>query len=463
MARNTTAGFPNLDRKSETLRSISPGKGDLPKTQLNFPIIKLVFMLRGRILANGGGAMRRLLLARRTRRWVSLAAALQLAGAAGLTEAARAGPETEPDPRPLILGCYGGEMGVGRGGTTRACRSEKRALWFFMVPQADRRRALDVVYRFDVFTREMEPLPVAAPTVSEPVREAWETFRDESSRVAPQRTSRWSVRSKKSLHRGGRRYELEERAILVQQGLDFRLHTLPWPSWADVDSWLVALEGRIPYEAAPGYLREVYGDRPPAARLGPHAESDGRLFFGLQGGFADDGAFGGLAIFDLDAESWHVLRPSQLLAAAVTDVLPDPNRGTLWIGSRGLLRFDLQDCTWDAFTTENSGIAGDTVWWLRWTPDGIWISTENGLSRFDLEDESFRNFLWSPASEGSSPLAFELMADAPSKRRTQEPRSVRSGRVVAGVAPPGTIEAAERQRRAARSCWISPAPGDTSR
>ena len=181
-----------------------------------------------------------------------------------------------------------------------------------------------------------------------------------------------------------------------------------------------------------------------------------------RGGVADDGAFGGLAIFDLDAESWHVLRPSQLLATAVTDVLPDPNRGTLWIGSAGLLRFDLQDCTWDAFTTENSGIAGDTVWWLRWTPDGIWISTENGLSLFDLEDESFRNFLWSPASEGSSPLAFELMADAPSKRRTQEPRSVRSGRVVAGVAPPGTIAAAERQRRAARSCWISPAPDDSA-
>jgi hypothetical protein len=409
---------------------------------------------------------------------VSLAAALQLAGTAGLTEAARAAPDTEPDPRPVILGCYGGELG-----TTRACLSEKRALWFFMVPQADRRRALDVVYRFDVFTGEMEPLPVAAPTVSEPVREAWETFRDESSRVAPQRTSRWSVRSKESLHRGGRRYELEERAILVQQGLDFRLHTLPWPSWADVDSWLVALEGRAPYQEAPGYLREVYGDRPPAARLGPHAESDGRLFFGLQGGFAEEGAFGGLAIFDLDAESWHVLRPSQLLAAPVTDVIPDPNRGTLWIGSAGLLRFDLQDCTWDAFTTENSGIAGDTVWWLRWTLDGIWISTENGLSRFDLEDEIFSNFLWSPASEGSSPLAFELMADASSKRRaqqsrsarsgpaladasskrrTQESTSVRSGRVVAGVAPPGTIAAAERQRRAARSCWISPAPGDSA-
>ncbi len=67
-------------------------------------------------------------------------AALLFASAAGFSPAHGA-PDEEPDPRPMVLGCYGGEIGVGGGGTTRACRSEQGALWFFLVPQAGRRLA----------------------------------------------------------------------------------------------------------------------------------------------------------------------------------------------------------------------------------------------------------------------------------------------------------------------------------
>jgi hypothetical protein len=408
--------------------------------------------------------MRRQSTTRTTRAFV----ALLFASAVGFSPAHGASDE-EPDPRPMVLGCYGGEIGVGNGGTTRACRSEQGALWFFVVPQADRRLALEVAYRFDAVTRELSPVPIDTATVPSRVREAWEAFRDESSPVVQPRSSRWSVHSKASLHLGRRRFEIEERAILVQEGLDFRLHAVPQPSWADVDGWAGALRSGVPAPGAEPYLRAAHEERPPVSRLGPYALSNGRLFFGLQGGFTEgEGGFGGLAIFDLDAESWDVLRPVQLREAAVTDVVPDPNRGTLWIGTvhygeygpypaSGLLRFDLQDCTWTGFTTENSGLAGDMVWWLRWTSDGLWVSTENGLSRLDLEDGSFRSFRWSPAAAGS-PIAFELKADSPSRKRSQLPeRSIR-GRVVAGVAPQGAAATAERRRRAARSCWKSESP-----
>jgi hypothetical protein len=363
-----------------------------------------------------------------------------------------------------VLGCDGGEMGIGVGGMTRGCRSDQGARWFFVIPHA-----LELAYRFDPVTRDLTPVPIAATTVPERVREAWEKFRDESSRVFQPRSSRWSVDSRTSLHRGGRRYEIQERAILVQEGLDFRLHAMPRPSWAEVDVWAGALRSGVPVPGAGPFLHWLYGERPPVSRLGPYAESDGRLFFGLYGGFSEgEGAFGGLAIFDLDTESWDVLRPPQLLDATVTEVVPAGD--TLWIGTvhpgeygvypaSGLLRFDLQDCTWTGFTTENSDLAGDLVWWLRWTSDGLWISTENGLSRLDLEDGSFRNFLWSPAPAGS-PIAFELTADTPSRRiPPAQGRSIR-GRAVAGVGvtPFGTAAAAERRRRAARSCWKSLPP-----
>lgn len=68
--------------------------------------------------------------------------------------------------------------------------------------------------------------------------------------------------------------------------------------------------------------------------------------------------------------------------------------GNLWVGTQegGLLLFDRQTGQYQRFST-NEGLPNNTI--LRMLEDNkghLWLSTFNGLSKFNLHDKTFRNF-----------------------------------------------------------------------
>jgi len=79
---------------------------------------------------------------------------------------------------------------------------------------------------------------------------------------------------------------------------------------------------------------------------------------------------------------------------AILDILPDRKRGKIWIGTRygGLNAFDIKSKTFKSYT-ENNGLVNNTVRALIFDGDeNLWISTNNGISKFEPENERFINF-----------------------------------------------------------------------
>ena len=68
--------------------------------------------------------------------------------------------------------------------------------------------------------------------------------------------------------------------------------------------------------------------------------------------------------------------------------------GTLWIGTYGggLNRFDRESETFDHYRV-SEGLVNDSIYGILTDDAGnLWISTNNGISMFDPENESFKNF-----------------------------------------------------------------------
>jgi signal transduction histidine kinase/ligand-binding sensor domain-containing protein/DNA-binding response OmpR family regulator len=89
-------------------------------------------------------------------------------------------------------------------------------------------------------------------------------------------------------------------------------------------------------------------------------------------------------------------RPTSLSHDAIRAILPDPRepRRFLWIGTAGggLNRLDLKDETFEHFT-DRDGLPNNVVYAIQ--PDSagrLWLSTNNGLSRFDPATREVRNF-----------------------------------------------------------------------
>ncbi|NUO82681.1 SpoIIE family protein phosphatase, partial [candidate division KSB1 bacterium] len=73
---------------------------------------------------------------------------------------------------------------------------------------------------------------------------------------------------------------------------------------------------------------------------------------------------------------------------------PDSNSGMLWIGTwgGGLNRFDRERGAFTCFT-EKDGLPNDVIYGILCDADGkLWLSTNNGLSKFDPVTRSFRNY-----------------------------------------------------------------------
>ena len=104
----------------------------------------------------------------------------------------------------------------------------------------------------------------------------------------------------------------------------------------------------------------------------------------------------GLVRFDTHTRKFTVyfLDPKQPGQGAnwTTDIYPDGD--SLWVGSpKGLYSFDTKTGQFTRRYTEKDGLANNSIVGILGDALGnIWISTINGLSRFDPKTETFRNY-----------------------------------------------------------------------
>ncbi len=93
----------------------------------------------------------------------------------------------------------------------------------------------------------------------------------------------------------------------------------------------------------------------------------------------------------------HYKYNSQVAGSISSNTVPciyEDSSGVLWFGTGegGLCRFDHASETFTCFT-EKQGLAGNTVFSILEDDTGnLWLATNNGLSRFSPESESFTNY-----------------------------------------------------------------------
>lgn len=154
-------------------------------------------------------------------------------------------------------------------------------------------------------------------------------------------------------------------------------------------------EDRLYQLLATGALRNVPG---------PFARTDDALWFGLAGGFTgSEGQLGGLVAYDIAQRTFRVVRHKFLVDAAVTRLLAVGDE--LWIGTgrfgsrrleglRGMLVHRPKRREWRQFSTENSRISGDLVYDAIPVGRLLWVTTDTGVSRYDLDRSLWTSWYW---------------------------------------------------------------------
>lgn len=77
------------------------------------------------------------------------------------------------------------------------------------------------------------------------------------------------------------------------------------------------------------------------------------------------------------------------------NALTEDHKGNLWLGleNGGIAIVDPTRGTCRTITTENSNLCNNTVYGMLWENETrLWVSTQNGLSRFDLSQNYFYNY-----------------------------------------------------------------------
>jgi diguanylate cyclase (GGDEF)-like protein len=122
-------------------------------------------------------------------------------------------------------------------------------------------------------------------------------------------------------------------------------------------------------------------------------DADGALWVGTDGGGLDrlDRATGVFTHFRHDPAD-----PRSLGSNTVYSVYLDPS-GRLWVGTRGAGLAVLQSRSGPTAEfrhfTQRDGLANDVIYGILPDGDGnLWLSTNNGLSRFDPRTEKFKNY-----------------------------------------------------------------------
>jgi diguanylate cyclase (GGDEF)-like protein len=166
------------------------------------------------------------------------------------------------------------------------------------------------------------------------------------------------------------------------------------------DLWVGTHSGGLNrFDAGTGTFRRYQHDPADDASLGANfvttmaQDNQGALWVGTDGG--------GLNL--LEAASGRFLRfvhdpqdPHSLGANTVFSLHLDP-AGRLWVGTRGAGLAMLESRSGSAASfkhfTQRQGLANDVVYGILPDGDGyLWLSTNNGISRFDPRTGSFRNY-----------------------------------------------------------------------
>jgi len=120
------------------------------------------------------------------------------------------------------------------------------------------------------------------------------------------------------------------------------------------------------------------------------------------------GTMGGLNKFDRQTEQFTHYQhdpddPNSLAVNAVFSLYED-RRGRFWIGTMGggLDKLDRENDQFTHYTVKN-GLSSNTVWGiLEDKQENLWLSTTWGLSRFNPQTETFRNYDVSDGLQGNS-------------------------------------------------------------
>lgn len=93
-----------------------------------------------------------------------------------------------------------------------------------------------------------------------------------------------------------------------------------------------------------------------------------------------------------DGSAWTVYTTADGLPHnVVTSIARHPTDGSIWFGTFGGVA-RLSNGTLDSFTTTSSGLVNNVVYGLTVTLPYLWIATTNGISRFNLDDRSWKTF-----------------------------------------------------------------------
>lgn len=135
---------------------------------------------------------------------------------------------------------------------------------------------------------------------------------------------------------------------------------------------------------------EAFVDIPTHVRT-IHDTEDGYLWLGTQSK--------GLIRFEKKTGTYRSFThqpndPSSISANNINTIVSNADHDILWIGTSGggLNRYQRSNSTFQHYMTKH-GLPNNTIYGILEDRGGrLWLSTNNGLSRFDPQTESFRNF-----------------------------------------------------------------------
>jgi hypothetical protein len=198
-------------------------------------------------------------------------------------------------------------------------------------------------------------------------------------------------------------------ALIGADGTD-----LGWPpiSQKEVEMWSGKVRQGLPSEYPEARVQQLFDDGRLRNEPGPTTLAAGVRWFGLKGGFTGgSGQLGGLVAWNAERRHFDVYRHFLLVDVSVTRIFARP--GEVWIGTgrfgeralegiTGLLLYRPSRKEWRQFSTRNSGISGDLVWDIAEAKDGLWVTTDRGVSRYDWQSKNWSSWYWRSAPKGQS-------------------------------------------------------------